>query len=199
MPEKKDSYKEVYLLRHGETTMAGRYVGALDVPLSKKGDKQTASLAPLVKSIAVEYVFCSPLLRCRQTLTNLDLTVQFEFNNDLKEINFGRWEGKSFAEILAMDGDLVTQWSLNPDKFGFPDGESIENFQRRVVRAKKTVTDNEYRKILIVTHGGVIRYLLCYFLGLSVKNYLAFDVQLGKMSVLRIYPTGGVITAFNVD
>ncbi len=189
--------KNIYFLRHGETTLKNRYVGALDVPLSAIGSKQVNLLGVTLQNISFDYVFCSPMLRCRQTLDLLELHSPCEYNDIFKEIDFGQWEGKTFTEIVHSDKKLVDKWSLEPDCFCFPGGESLVDFQKRISHAKEIIALCEHSKILVVAHGGVIRYLLCYFLQLSVKNYLIFDVQPGKISQLRLYPEGGVLSKFN--
>ena len=83
-------------------------------------------------------------------------------------------KGKSFDEIVKTDKERVDRWAQEPDLFCFPDGESVVDFQDRIFNVGRQLAQSRHQKILIVAHGGVIRYLLCYFLNLSVKNYLSF-------------------------
>ncbi len=189
--------KDIYLIRHGRTTIKDRYVGSLDVDLSESGRNQVKKLGKSLRKIPFDHIFCSPMLRCRQTLDLLSLNDTYDYLDKLKEIDFGQWEGKSFNEIVADDKELVDKWIQKPDIFCFPEGESVVDFKSRIFHVGRQIAQSRHQRILIVAHGGVIRYLLCYFLNLSVKNYLVFDVHPGKMCCVKQYPEGGVLTKFN--
>jgi len=189
--------KDIHFIRHGRTTMNGRYVGSLDIGLSNTGVEQVQRLGKSIEKISFDHIYCSPMLRCRQTLDLLLLNDTYEYLDQLKEVDFGHWEGKSFNEIVKTDKERVDRWAQEPDLFSFPDGESVVDFQDRIFNVGRQLAQSQHQKILIVAHGGVIRYLLCYFLNLSVKNYLVFDVHPGKMCCVKLYSEGGVLTKFN--
>jgi alpha-ribazole phosphatase len=190
--------KEIYLLRHGDTGRPGCYIGSTDVPLSVKGQQQVRDIARMLQSKIIDKAFCSPMLRCRQTFEQLELATPCQMNNLLKEVDFGRWEGKSFAEIAAVDAEAVAAWSSDPDGFCFPDGESLANFRGRVRAIMKMLEKDSGKRILLVTHGGVIRHLLCLCLGISIEKYLAFAVEPGSFCSLQLFPGGGVLTGMNI-
>lgn len=185
-------------MRHGDTGMKGQYIGATDVPVSESGVEQVKKTGKLLRSETINKVYCSPMLRCRQTADILDITCPATLCSQLKEINFGRWEGKKFEEIAEIDKTLVDSWVSDPSGFCFPGGESVGDFRARVgVFAEKLVAETE-KKILVVSHGGVLRHLLCLLLGISYLNYVAFEVKPGCLTTLRLFPEGGVLTGFNL-
>ncbi len=190
--------KELYFLRHGATGLQGRYIGATDVPLSRQGREQVRKTGLLLREKGVTKIFCSPLLRCRQTLEELELAGTCRFREQLREIDFGRWEGKEFTEIIHSDQPLVDLWVADPLHFCFPDGESLHSFTRRIALFIPELSNAAEDIILVVAHGGVIRHLICLLLGLSVDNYLLFDVEPGSFCSIRLYPEGGVLTGFNI-
>ena len=190
--------KEVYLLRHGDTGKPGCYVGSTDVSLSAIGRQQVKNVAKTLRLQNFDKVLCSPMLRCRQTCEEMDLQIPFQIEELLKEVDFGRWEGKKFAEIAAQDAEAVVAWNDNPESFRFPDGEALASFYKRVSAIFTMLDKDESRRILLVTHGGIIRHLLCLFLGISQEKYLAFDVQPGSYTSLRIYSGGGVLIGMNI-
>ena len=190
--------KELWFLRHGDTGLPGRYIGSTDAPLTEEGREQVRKTGRVLREKGVAKILCSPLLRCRQSLEELDLPSPCQFNERLREIDFGRWEGKNFAEIVHGDKELVDSWVADPNSFSFPAGESLHSFTRRIAAFKSELDSMVEKNLLIVSHGGVIRHLLCLLLGLHAERYLVFDVQPGCFCSVRLYPEGGVLTGFNI-
>lgn len=186
------------LLRHGRTGLSGRYVGSSDVPLSEEGRKQILDLRPDLGTIKIDGLLASPMLRCTQSANLLDLGLPMQLDPDLREIDFGRWEGKSFAEIEAQDPALVQHWASGADDFCFPGGEATSGFANRIDTVKNRLLASDARTLLLVTHGGVIRSLICGLLGLSQSNYLLFQAAKGHYSTINLYDGGGVLTGFNL-
>jgi alpha-ribazole phosphatase len=190
--------KWLYFLRHGDTGLQGRYIGSTDVPLTARGKEQVRQTSDLLQGKGITQIICSPLLRCRQTLEQLNLPCACQFNDLLKEIDFGRWEGKNFSEVVKIDKELVDCWVADPDTFSFPGGESLSAFKKRVAAFKNQLETMVEDNILVITHGGIIRYLLCLLLGLDSGKYLLFDVEPGCFCSIRLYAEGGVLTGFNI-
>ncbi len=190
--------RKLILLRHGQTGFSGQYIGAKDVPLSANGFHQIARLQPLLKNQQIDCIMSSPMLRCRESTEILFADHPVQYDDDLREIDFGRWEGLSFQEIAASDPDLVDKWAVwNPD-FCFPEGECIAHFLKRVHRAGSRIQESSNENIILIAHGGVIRALLCYLLNLKPENYLLFQVGKGKYSTLELFSEGAVLTGFNL-
>ncbi len=189
--------KEIFFLRHGETVLPGRYVGKSDIDLSENGRKQISLLVPFAHSHLFSHVYCSPLRRCGQSVELMGLTLNVEYDRRLSEIDFGLWEGLTFAEIEATSPEMVSAWCRNEPDFCFPEGEKMVDFYRRIESFTKKIQALENGKILIVAHGGVIRHLLCTFLNLSFNHYLCFQIDCGKVSVLELYSEGGILTKLN--
>ncbi len=186
------------LLRHGRTGLSGRYVGSSDVPLSEEGRVQVQGLQSTLAAMQIDSLMASPMLRCTQTVDLLGLGLPLQFDPDLREIDFGRWEGKTFEEIEAQDPELVQEWARGKEDFRFPDGEATAGFASRVESVKKRLLAADARTMLLVAHGGVIRSLICALLGLSQRNYLLFQVAKGHYSTIDLYDGGGVLTGFNL-
>lgn len=191
--------KELYFLRHGDTGLQGRYIGSTDAPLSERGLEQVSKTGALLREKGVTKIICSPMLRCRQSLEQLSLSCTSEFNELLREIDFGRWEGKTFSEIVQIDKDLVDSWVAEPENFSFPGGESLAVFSKRVACFKDLLEAMVEDKILVIAHGGIIRHLICLLLGLDSDKYLAFDAKPGCFSSISLFAEGGgVLTGFNI-
>lgn len=192
---------QLLLVRHGaiDDHAAGRYIGALDRPLSPSGQAQARRLASLLPG-EIDRCLCSPMLRARQTaeLALAGHACPTEFLDSLREIDFGRWEGLTFAEIVARDPGLVDEWQREALAFQFPGGEQTRHFWQRVGQALQVISSIPAERVLVVSHGGVIRAMLCSLLGLPFDRYLAFAVQPAALTVLEVQGQGGVLQGFNL-
>ncbi|MHB8789342.1 MAG: histidine phosphatase family protein [Desulfobulbaceae bacterium] len=191
------------LIRHAAIEGAERplLVGASDVPAGSRGLGELARLAGVLAGFRPEAWFCSPLLRARQTCARLS-----EFSpaagsaivdERLREIDFGRWEMKSFAEIAGVEPELIADWT-EYTHFTFPEGEAVAAFCARAAAVLADLRASNHREVAVVTHGGIIRTLICLALGLSPKQYLLFDARPGTMAVLDLYAEGAVLAGLNL-
>lgn len=190
--------KRLTLLRHGRTGYPGRYIGASDVALSPEGREQIAGLGAIVSGHTTDTILSSPMLRCRQSSEILFPDHQIVYDEDLREIDFGRWEGLTFQEIVEKDPERVEQWADWSLDFCFPEGECIGDFVQRVHGAGERVAASAAENVLLIAHGGVIRALLCYFLKLEPSEYLLFQVKKACFASLELYPEGAVLTGLNL-
>lgn len=190
--------KTLYLLRHGATPLNGLYVGSTDISLAEVGKEQVQRIGGLLGSMHIERIFCSPMKRCRETMELLSLDASFQIIDSLREIDFGRWEGHSFEEIIAADPELIESWRISGETFCFPDGECVKSFNKRVELFSRKVVSSTEERILIIAHGGTIRHLLCTFLELSPEKKMIFDIQPGCFSTVALYDNIGVLTSLNI-
>jgi alpha-ribazole phosphatase len=176
-----------------------RYIGKTDPPLSRKGGSQAKMLAKPLKAEGVHHMLTSPAIRAFETarLAVEKTETVVEKDRDLWEIDFGRWEGMSFAEIAAADPDLVSQWAMGRMDFCFPEGESLPAFRERVKRAGERIRNRQDEIVAAVTHGGFIRFLLCYFLGLDPRLHLMFEIKPGSITSLRFNNGNAVLCGLN--
>lgn len=190
--------KEIFLLRHGNTGQGQRYIGSTDVGLSAGGIEEIHDLQHFISEFSFNSIFCSPLKRCRETCELLHLRGNIIIDERIREIHFGRWEKKTFKEIEINDPILVDQWARTESNFGFPDGEQMEDFIKRIADFSKYIKSLDGDRILLITHGGVIRHLICSFLNLNFENYLYFQIKSGRVTVINLHSLGGVMTGLNL-
>nr|VFJ88817.1 MAG: alpha-ribazole phosphatase [Candidatus Kentron sp. H]VFJ90373.1 MAG: alpha-ribazole phosphatase [Candidatus Kentron sp. H]VFJ97023.1 MAG: alpha-ribazole phosphatase [Candidatus Kentron sp. H] len=202
--------KRLLLIRHCETILGQgeepgerRYIGRTDPPLGKAGVEAArglpARVCPSLPRGEPTAVVSSPARRAVETARPIarEGGLPMERDPDLWEIDFGRWEGMRFPEIAARDPALVDEWARGLRGFRFPGGEGLWEFQERVARAGDRMRDRPEEWLVIVTHGGVIRFLLCHFLGLPYSSHLSFEVGMGSVTRLRLYEGGAVLTGLN--
>ncbi|MDH5356085.1 MAG: alpha-ribazole phosphatase family protein [Gammaproteobacteria bacterium] len=171
------------LLRHGEVTGGVCFRGHQDDPLSNKGLDQ---MRDSVKTTKWDGVVTSPLKRCAEfaKLVSQQQGIPLETNKDLMEIYFGEWEGRTAAELMDETPELLTKFWQDPDQNPPPGGEKLSAFAARVMRAKDTILKQAgEQRILLVTHAGVIRILLCHDRQIPLINMFDIDVVHGGLYI----------------
>lgn len=167
-----------YLLRHGQTrwNIEGKIQGKTDIPLNETGMEQAECLARAMEDCRVSALFSSPLLRARQTAgvvaekTGLEVTVLPE----LKEVDFGLWEGMTWKDIEENYPEDYKKWERNPAKAEPTGGESRQSCTDRsriaVEQMLGTAAAPDGRDVCIVAHGGILVYLIDYLLRKQVDK-----------------------------
>jgi len=192
--------QRLILIRHGDLgdRYRGRYIGRTDAPLSAEGRRQASALAGPLARLNGACFLASPLRRTRETAEiALGANGTFESDANLREIDFGRWEGMSFAEIAAADPAAVGRWAALESTFAFPEGEGIANFRERIRAAAERIAAVPAGTVVLFAHGGVIRFLICHFLGLPDRQHLLFDIRPASISEIQIDGGKGVLTLLN--
>lgn len=185
------------LLRHGATGLGNKMIGWTDAGLVEDAKIQLTQTKSSLSGQEFSHILCSPLTRCIQTAEILGYRERIEIWDDLREIYFGSWEGMDFQEIFQKfpnEAGRLGQWD---EGFCFPDGECIKDFLLRIDRICAGFSRFDQGNILVITHGGIIRQLICRYLRLPAKNYLLFDIKAGMYSSLDLFSEGGILTALN--
>jgi probable phosphoglycerate mutase len=163
----------VYLARHGQTAynLEGRFQGQLAVPLDETGRAQAADLAERAAAYGFAALWCSPLLRARETADVVAGRIGLEPREDarLMETDAGDWTDRSFAEIQAQAPEQFAAFAAGDPAFAFPGGESFAEQEVRVSAALEEIERGEL-PALVVCHGMVIRAALAGRSGHPVKR-----------------------------
>lgn len=163
---------ELWLARHGETewSLSGRHTGQTDVPLTARGERQARALGERLRPIAFALVLASPLERARRTAELAGFGDALMLDEDLMEVDYGDYEGRTTAEIHRARPD----WDLWRD--GCPGGETIAQAAARADRAlaRARAVDGP---VLLVGHGHLTRMLASRALTLDPDHgrHLALD------------------------
>ncbi|MBB4916405.1 bifunctional RNase H/acid phosphatase [Streptosporangium saharense] len=192
------------LLRHGETPMSveRRFSGLGDPELTPNGLAQArAAAARLTREpYGVQVVVSSPLRRALVTAETvaaglgLDVVVEPE----LREADFGAWEGHTFTEIQRRWPDELATWLADPSAAP-PGGESFGDAARRVqVIGDRLVERYEGRTVLVVSHVTPIKMLLRSALLAPLAALYRMHLDLASLSLIEYYADGpAVVKAFN--
>lgn len=167
------------IIRHGESTANGKgfVAGHIDVPLSERGRAQAETTATyIVENYCVDKIYSSDLKRAFYTAFPLSekLKKVIIAEKNFREIFAGRWQGKTFDELVKNYSESYGIW-LNDIGNAVPDGgESTKELSERIFNCiDKIAQDNDGKTVVIVTHATSIRALLCKILNgdlLEMKN-----------------------------
>ncbi len=190
--------KRLLFLRHARHAASDRglFIGSTDISLSEAGCLEADSIAPLIHVHLPERCFCSPIKRCIETAKKVSV-LPIEFDPNLREIDFGDWEGMTFSQIQQADQVAVDHWAKYDPEFSFPGGERLADFLARVRHVADALASCTGKTILVVTHAGIIRALICHFLGLDPRNYLLFHIDFASLTILDLFDGNGVLIGLN--
>ena len=180
------------LLRHGDVEGGRKYRGQLDDPLSELGWKQLRSTTSINQNW--QQVITSPLKRCAEFAKELSQqhTLPLQAEPEFKEISFGLWEGKTADELLNNDADKIKSYWNDPVNTTPPQGENLLDFEKRVLNGwKNLLSEFQGKHILLISHAGVMRMILCHILGMPITEMFKLDVALAKVSRIQIEHMNG--------
>jgi broad specificity phosphatase PhoE len=186
------------VVRHGETVhnVAGIAQGWNDSALSERGQQQVAALASKLASMNVDAIYSSPLERAMSTAraiasaTNLPI----ETLDELREMNYGGWEGRSFLDVRRDDAAMYEEWIANAD-CPCPGGESHNDVRRRFAAALEKIRG---ATPVVVTHGTAIRIGVTVLLDLPVMASRHFAQDNAAMNVFMRRGGRWVLKGWNV-
>jgi len=178
------------LMRHGEPVGGRKYRGQIDDPLSEKGWVQmqaaVGDAAPWTRIVS------SPLLRCRafaETLAGRH-GLPLIFDDRLREVGFGIWEGKTAAEIEQEAPGTLARFKADPVHARPLGAEPLAEFQARVAAGLDAiVTQHQDQHVLVVGHAGVLRMALAWALHIPLQH--AYRIEVASASMTRLRFSGG--------
>jgi broad specificity phosphatase PhoE len=157
------SATRLFLARHGQTAynLEGRFQGQQPVPLDDTGREQASELAERAAGYEFAALWCSPLLRARETAEIVSARIGLRPREDarLMETDAGDWTDRIFADVQAEAPELFEKFFTGNPAFAFPGGESFAAQEVRVAAALRDVEAGAL-PALVVCHGMVIRAAL---------------------------------------
>jgi alpha-ribazole phosphatase len=181
------------LLRHGETELGGGLRGSLDDALTEKGWAQMR--AAVAESGPWDRLVSSPLQRCARFAAELgeQLNLPVRLDKDLQELHFGAWEGQSAAALMETDAEALGLFWADPYGFTPPQGEPVSDFSARVLATVSRLhAAYAGERVLLISHGGVMRLLLAQARGLPREQLLNVEVGHGAMFALTVEADGSL-------
>jgi glucosyl-3-phosphoglycerate phosphatase len=180
--------QRLVLVRHGVTdwNREGRWQGRLDPPLSESGRHEASLVAARIvddPDLLPARILASTLSRATETAAAIGdaLGIAVEPEPRLVEIGAGEWEGRTHAELEATDGERYHAWRTTPG-YGPPGGEPLTDAAARVQALLAEVEASSTWPVLLVSHGGILRYLARELLDLDAERAEALDIDNASVS-----------------
>lgn len=182
-------------IRHGQAVdMDGCCVGHTDRALSERGRDAIEGLARRLDSVAMP-CFSSDLTRATESAARLTYaTVALEPR--LREMNFGAWEGRRWADIEATDSERLQAWMMDWTTVAAPGGESFADVVARVRSWLDELPRDDHRH-LVVAHAGAIRAAAVVLLDLPPARAFSLQVDHAHVSTFSLSPHSATLRSWN--
>ena len=183
---------KLYFLRHGQTSSSRDNVfcgSGLNPDLTPEGEQMAQQFADFYGDLNWQVIYASPLQRARQTAAPIGAKTSLEVRerDDLKEIAYGAWEGKTVAQVDAEFHDAHIEWTADPAWNAPTGGETAIVIARRGLQVVEEIRANiSDGNVLLVSHKATIRIILCALLGIDVGRYrFRLGCPVGSVSVIE--------------
>ncbi|MDZ7839031.1 MAG: histidine phosphatase family protein [Actinomycetota bacterium] len=184
---------KLFLIRHGQTlwNLEGRYQGDRDIELTELGIRQAELAAGYLQNVDYSNIYCSPLKRTAATaeIINAKKNREIIVRQDLKEINFGKWEGLTFQKINQDYFEDYQAWLDDPFSNAPTGGEDFSHFVSRTSEEiNRILAENQDGSdVIICTHGGVIVALLVWWLRVPKDRWRSLIQRQGAINVVVVH------------
>lgn len=156
---------KIYVVRHGQTewNVLRKMQGSADIPLNENGINQAKQTKQNLKNTKFDIIFCSPLIRAKQTaeIINEEKNLKIIYDERLRERNYGEFEGTSKSSF-----NYNEFWAYN-NNIKYNKAENVQDFFNRIYNFLDDIKSSYSNKnILIVCHAGVVKAIECYANGM---------------------------------
>lgn len=164
-------------VRHAEAegNVIRRFHGWTDSALTERGHLQAQRVAERLKDIPIDVIYSSSLQRTKQTAGYISKVKNLPVNlsDELKEIHGGDWEGLTWQELEERWPEAYDMWDNRPHLHKMPNGESMAELQQRALDViMNIIKQNQGKNICIVTHGTLIRTVICHFRACTLEEMI---------------------------
>ncbi|MBM9519716.1 histidine phosphatase family protein [Desulforhopalus vacuolatus] len=183
--------RKIYLLRHGaiEIPNPKPFIGQMELPLTEEGREQMKKSGEWLKDKDIEGIFTSPSGRCRESAEIVAKETgeqPIEILPQFQEINLGKWEGKTVAEVKRLFPGAYEARGRNFDQYRPSGGENFQDLlQIRIHPAFLKLTREKEGNIAIIAHAGTNRVLLSWLLQMPIKGIFNLDQTYAGVNVIR--------------
>jgi len=196
---------KIVLVRHGQTewNVLGKYQGQSDIDLSPEGIRQAEKLASKLEVFHIEHldaVYSSDLKRAMITAGFLaeKASCSVIARRQLRELNFGCWEGLTYQQITKQWPDEVQNFFTRPDLLVVPNGETFAEVQQRAMQeVYKIISEHPGQTAAIVAHGAIIRTILAAVLHMPLRYIWSIRQDNTAVNIFRSNEDGFLLELLN--
>ena len=188
------------LIRHAAHALVGHTIVGRSpgVHLNPEGVQQAQALARRLAGGALAALYTSPLERATQTAAAIGarLGLDARVAEELNEIDFGAWTGRTIAELDQIDA--WRQFNIFRSSARIPDGETMVEVQARFLRLVERLTAaHQGQTVALVSHGDVIKAALAHYLGVHLDLFQRIEIAPASVSLVQLCPYGPKVLLVN--
>jgi len=188
----------IFLIRHGEVkwNRENSYIGSTDLPLNAHGRSQAGLVAECLAGRNVSAVYSSDLVRARETaeIIAARLGLPVDTVPDLREVDYGEWEGLTESEVRERYPEVFVEWRLNPSRVRIPGGETFAELRDRAFPAFCRIAQaHAGENIAVVAHKSTNRVILCSILGVDINHYRRIGQGNSALNVIETRKDGRMV------
>ena len=172
---------EIFVIRHTRVAIeANTCYGQLDIDVAATFEEEALALKSHLPN-QFDAIYSSPLIRCAKLAAQFSQEIYFD--DLLKEIHFGAWEGQPWS---AIDKEELNKWMIDFVNINAPQGENLQILSDRFHSFMENLREKNHDRVLLVTHAGVIRCIWSYLLDIPLKNIFKIPVDFGEVFQFKI-------------
>ena len=182
-----------YFIRHGEIDSNRKkiYSGRSEEALTETGRRQVKAACCKLSKVDVDAIYCSPLVRTRQTADiiadELNWTTPIHIDECFNELKMGPWEGMAESEVEKQFPNEWAIWNSTPANLSIEGRETLQELQSRVTQGMRNIRQkNNYESVLVVTHVAIIRVLTLLARGMDLNQYKSISVGNAKIFEIEL-------------
>jgi broad specificity phosphatase PhoE len=185
----------LWFVRHGEveSPLVGTFLGTTDAKLSDLGRHQAEAIKAYLGDADIDAVLASPRRRSLDTIAPLakHKGMKIDVRKGLAEMDFGKWESKTWDQIREMDEEFANRWEADPATLACPDGESCDTFYERVTAELQSIQEEfKGRHVVLAAHAGTNRCILASIVRKSYLDCMVFAQDYGCVNAVGWGPSG---------
>ncbi|MEJ8554104.1 histidine phosphatase family protein [Tepidibacter sp. Z1-5] len=189
-------------IRHGLTldNESMKLSGFIDSELSDKGKKQAKQTSIRLKDEKIDFIYSSPLKRAIDTAKEISQINNVDINilDELKEMNFGDFEGLTFKDIESNYKEEYERLKNKSFEYNFPNGENMIGFHGRISnKIDDIIKEQDDKTVLIVSHAGVIRACLSHLITKDHTYHWNFKIDNCSITIVEVVDNFSVIHNLN--
>ncbi|NLY85884.1 MAG: histidine phosphatase family protein [Tissierellia bacterium] len=193
---------KIYLIRHGQSewNLLSKVQGQKDANLTDLGREQARKLGERLIDEDIDIIYSSDLSRALETAKIISSIINKPIveSKEIREINFGIWEGLTLEEILKKHKEQYLIWMKNPVQFKLEGAETLEALKDRVMNyVEKIILENKDKNIAIVSHNATLKIIILNLLGMGNAFYKNISLHNVSLSIVECRQYNNVLTLLN--
>lgn len=193
---------KLLLVRHGITdwNILHKIQGHSDIDLNKKGYQQVEKIGQRLAEEKIDAAYSSDLTRAMATAQAIvnNHAIEIKENASLREMNYGLAEGMTYIELKKAYPDIADSVFNFNTEISFPEGESFPDFVARAEAFLDSLSDyKESQTVLVVTHGGIIKSMICSLLGIGQEHWPKIRIDNASLSIISTYGKQVILSLLN--